>query len=81
MGLTAIVGIVLSFVIQANMFAKKEARDLIERYQSTLGQMNNAAVEYTRGIIVVKVFGRLWNPLRNFVLVYKPIRIQLSNIP
>lgn len=66
MGAAVIIGIILSFVIQGIMFGKPEARDLMERYQITLGDMNNAAVEYTRGISVVKVFGQTVESFKSF---------------
>ena len=55
-GLAAIVGIVAAFLIQAKAYGNEGARAKMEQYQNSLEDMNNAAVEYIRGITVVKAF-------------------------
>jgi len=55
-GLAALVGVAISFVLQMSMYGKKGAKKLMAEYQGTLEDMNNAAVEYVRGISVVKAF-------------------------
>ena len=55
-GLATIVGIAISFVVQASMYGKETSRGMMAKYQATLEIMNNASVEYVRGIAVVKAF-------------------------
>lgn len=55
-GLAAIVGIVIAFVIQMKAYGNEGAKKWMEKYQTALEDMNNAAVEYVRGITVVKAF-------------------------
>lgn len=55
-GLAALVGIAIAFFVQQAMYGRKGAKMLMEDYQSTLEDMNNASVEYIRGISVVKAF-------------------------
>lgn len=55
-GLAAIVGIVLAFVVEFKAYGNDGAKTMMDKYQSTLEEMNNASVEYIRGITVVKAF-------------------------
>jgi ATP-binding cassette subfamily B protein len=55
-GLAAVVGIVISFAIQKKAYGNASAKQWMEKYQNSLEDMNNAAVEYIRGITVVKAF-------------------------
>lgn len=71
MGAAVVAGIILSFIMQGMMFGKKDARELMERYQHNLGEMNNAAVEYTRGMSVVKVFGQTVNSFKKFCMTIR----------
>ena len=56
LGLAAIVAILISLAIQIAAFSNKNSREMMARYQGALEEMNNAAVEYVRGISVVKAF-------------------------
>ncbi len=56
MGLACIVGILLVFGVQASLYGREGARAMMDRYQKSLEEMNNASVEYIRGIAVVKAF-------------------------
>lgn len=60
--------IALSFMI------RKESSDFLKQYQQSLGDMGNAAVEYVRGISVVKVFGQTVHSFKRFhnsIMAYK----------
>lgn len=57
LGLLSLIPTVLGFIIMSKMTGKDMARKLKE-YQSALENMNNEAVEYVRGVPVVKTFGQ-----------------------
>lgn len=57
LGLLSLVPIVIAFVIMSVMTGKR-MRKKMEEYNNALGQMSNEAVEYVRGISVVKTFGQ-----------------------
>lgn len=56
LGLAAMVGVVLAFFIQLSVYGNDGAKKMMAQYQATLENMNNASVEYIRGIAVVKAF-------------------------
>lgn len=55
--LLSLIPVVLAFLIMASMTGKKMAQKMKE-YQNSLDAMSNEAVEYVRGIPVVKTFGQ-----------------------
>ena len=55
-GLAALAGIVLAFGIQFGITGNRKAKEKMAKVQRSLEEMNNASVEYIRGISVVKVF-------------------------
>ena len=55
-GLAAIVGIVIALIVQFKAYGNEGAKSMMAKYQSALEDMNNASVEYIRGISVVKAF-------------------------
>ncbi|HWQ74298.1 MAG TPA: ABC transporter ATP-binding protein [Syntrophomonas sp.] len=55
-GLAALAGIVIAFAVQIKAYGNESAKTWMDRYQTSLEDMNNAAVEYIRGITVVKAF-------------------------
>lgn len=57
LGLLSLVPIVIAFLIMSAMTGKKMAEKM-KQYQNSLDQMSNEAVEYVRGIPVVKTFGQ-----------------------
>lgn len=57
LGLLSLIPVVLAFLIMASMTGKKMAQKMKE-YQNSLDAMSNEAVEYVRGIPVVKTFGQ-----------------------
>lgn len=57
LGLLSLIPVVLSFVIMMSMTGKEMKYKMVE-YQNALDTMSNEAVEYVRGIPVVKTFGQ-----------------------
>ena len=57
LGLLSLIPTVLGFIVMSKMTGKDMARKMKE-YQSALENMNNEAVEYVRGVPVVKTFGQ-----------------------
>ncbi|MDR1589969.1 MAG: ABC transporter ATP-binding protein/permease [Oscillospiraceae bacterium] len=57
-GLATTVGIIVGLLIYASMMSSIDAKNGMVRYQQSLDEMNNATVEYVRGISVVKVFNQ-----------------------
>lgn len=57
LGLLSLVPVVLSFAIMGSMTGKK-MKDKMNEYQNALEEMSSEAVEYVRGIPVVKTFGQ-----------------------
>ena len=53
LGILSLIPVVLAFLIMASMTGKKMAQKMRE-YQNSLDAMSNEAVEYVRGIPVVK---------------------------
>jgi ATP-binding cassette subfamily B protein len=66
LGLASFVPIILSYLIQMIAFSGKAAQTFMSKYQSSLEDMNNAAVEYVRGISVVKAFNQTIFSFRKF---------------
>ncbi|MDR1306575.1 MAG: ABC transporter ATP-binding protein/permease, partial [Treponema sp.] len=58
LALASFVPIIISYLIQMIGMGSKNARVFINKYQDSLEDMNNAAVEYVRGIAVVKAFNQ-----------------------
>jgi len=55
-GLAAMLGVVIAFVVQLAMYGNQGSKVMMDKYQKALEEMNNASVEYIRGIAVVKAF-------------------------
>jgi len=55
-GLAAILGIIIAFAMQMLFYGKDGAKLMMAKYQTSLENMNNASVEYIRGISVVKAY-------------------------
>jgi ATP-binding cassette subfamily B protein len=71
LGLASFVPIIISYVIQMIGMGNKEAQIFVNKYQNSLEDMNNAAVEYVRGISVVKAFNQTIYSFRKFYGVIK----------
>lgn len=65
-GLISLVPIVLSFVIMMAFMTGKTLQQKMTEYQNALDDMSNEAVEYVRGIPVVKAFGQSVFSFRKF---------------
>ena len=64
-GLVSLVPIVLGFAAMFKMAGPSMAKDMKE-YQNALADMNNEAVEYVRGVPVVKTFGQTVHSFKRF---------------
>jgi ATP-binding cassette subfamily B protein len=66
LGLASFVPIVISYLLQTIAYGNANAQRFIKKYQDSLEDMNNAAVEYVRGISVVKAFNQTIYSFRKF---------------
>ncbi|MDR2049031.1 MAG: ABC transporter ATP-binding protein/permease, partial [Treponema sp.] len=66
LGLASLAPILAGYLLQVSAFGSKAAMVFIEKYQTSLEEMNNAAVEYVRGISVVKAFNQTIFSFRRF---------------
>src|SRR5699024_10513721 len=57
LGLLSLIPVALGFLIMMKMTGK-DMEQKMEQYQNALSDMSNEAVEYVRGIPVVKTFGQ-----------------------
>ena len=64
-GLPLLVLMILGFLLQMSCMGK-ETMAFMKTYQDSLEDMNHEAVEYVRGISVVKVFGQSVHSIRKF---------------
>lgn len=64
-GLICLVPVVLGFAAMFKMAGPKMADDM-NNYQNALADMNNEAVEYVRGVPVVKTFGQTVHTFKRF---------------
>lgn len=58
MAIACLIPIILAFIMQSILMGNKGASRFVAIYQKYLGEMNNSAVEYVRGISVIKTFGQ-----------------------
>lgn len=65
MGLLSIAPVLLAFMIMMSMAGRK-MQEKMKEYQNALEDMSNEAVEYVRGIPVVKTFGQTIFSFRKF---------------
>jgi ATP-binding cassette subfamily B protein len=66
MGLCSFIPIILLYIVQSVLTGGKRGRETLKKYQDTLEDMNNAAVEYVRGVSVVKAFNQTIFSFRRF---------------
>ncbi|MDE7083124.1 MAG: ABC transporter ATP-binding protein/permease [Clostridia bacterium] len=64
-GLVSLVPVILGFLCMFKMAGPKMAEDM-KKYNSALEEMNNQAVEYVRGVPVVKTFGQTVHSFKKF---------------
>ncbi|MGP1514542.1 MAG: ABC transporter ATP-binding protein [Bacteroidales bacterium] len=67
MALSILILIATSFYIQFSIFFGKKAKGFVKEYYDTQETMSASAVEYVRGMPVVKIFSQSINSLRQFV--------------
>lgn len=65
LGIICLIPLIAGFAIQYSIM-KRSSQKFLEIYQNSLEDMNNSAVEYVRGISVVKVFGQTIYSFKNF---------------
>lgn len=65
-GLVSLIPVVLAFVIMMAFMTGKTLQQKMAEYQNALDDMSNEAVEYIRGIPVVKAFGQSVFSFRKF---------------
>jgi len=58
-GLAVLAGVMIAFIMQMTMYGKEGAKVMMDKYQKSIANLNNASVEYIRGISVVKAFKRV----------------------
>jgi ATP-binding cassette subfamily B protein len=85
-GLAAAAGIVIAFVIEMKAYGNEGARTMMDKYQNSMEDMNNAAVEYIRGISVVKAFSqtvysfrRMYTAIRDYTKMVIPYTLSWEN--
>ena len=87
LGLAALLGVVLSFVLQMVAYGNESAKNMMARYQKSVEDMNNASVEYIRGISVVKAFKqtvysfrRLHDTIKEYTAMVIPYTLSWENL-
>ncbi|MDR2090343.1 MAG: ABC transporter ATP-binding protein/permease [Clostridiales bacterium] len=70
-GLASLVPIILAYGVQAAAVGGGKSAYFIKKYQTSLEEMNNAAVEYVRGVSVVKAFNGTIFSFRRFYSTIK----------
>ncbi|MDL2253545.1 ABC transporter ATP-binding protein/permease [Ruminococcaceae bacterium OttesenSCG-928-I18] len=71
LGLASLVPVVIGYIALAKGYGGKRAKFFVQKYNTSLEDMNNASVEYVRGISVVKAFNQTIFSFRKF---YETIR-------
>ena len=66
LGIASMIPIALAFLAMWTMVGSRVLQEHMEVYQGALGDMNKEAVEYVRGISVVKTFQQTIDSFRNF---------------
>ena len=80
LGVLSLLPIVAGLAIEMRMMARSSSM-FLKNYQNSLEDMNNEAVEYVRGISVVKVFGQTVHSFKRFyqsIMQYKGFVIQYT---
>lgn len=87
LGLASIVGVIIAFIIQSIAYGQEGAKKMMDQYQHSLENMNNAAVEYIRGISVVKAFKqtvysfhRLHETIKEYTSIVIPYTLSWENM-
>lgn len=87
LGLCAIAGVLVAFFLYMGAYGKDSAKIMMARYQASIEDMNNATVEYVRGISVVKAFRqtvysfrRLHDTIKEYTSYVIPYTLNWENI-
>lgn len=85
-GLAALAGVVCAFLIQMSLYGNEGSKKMMDMYQKSLEDMNNASVEYIRGISVVKAFKqtvysfrRLRDTIKSYTSMVIPYTLSWQN--
>jgi ATP-binding cassette subfamily B protein len=82
MGFACLIPIALSFIAQAVSLVNPKSKEFVENFQDFQDKMNNSAVEYVRGIYVVKAFNQTVFSFRIFhdtILAYRDSAIRYTH--
>ena len=66
LGIVSLLPVIFAMIALGTMMASKEIRSLMGEKQNVLGNLNNEAVEYVRGIPVVKTFNQTIYSFKRF---------------
>lgn len=85
-GLATLVGVAFAFFLQIKAYGNEGAKAMMDKYQTAMEDMNNASVEYIRGIAVVKAFKqtvysfrRLHETIREYTNFVIPFTLSWEN--
>ncbi|MDK2807375.1 MAG: ATP-binding cassette, subfamily bacterial IrtA/YbtP [Clostridiales bacterium] len=85
-GLAVLLGVVIAFAIQISLYGNEGSKKMMGQYQKSLEEMNNATVEYIRGIAVVKAFKqtvysfrRLHDTIQDYTKMVIPYTLSWEN--
>ena len=81
LGLVSIIPLILSIFSMSMMFASKGMKDKTMEKQEVLSSMNNEAIEYVRGIPVLKTFGQTIYSFKRFhqsIIRYNDFATEIS---
>ena len=78
LGLVSFLGIITVFIPMIVMFGV--SKDHMEKYMKSLDEMNNEAVEYVRGIPVIKTFGSSIFSFKKFHKKINEYKIQVTGM-
>lgn len=81
MGLVCLAPLFISYAIQAVAFSGGRSKEFLTAYENYLEDMNNSAVEYVRGIAVVKTFNQTVFSFRRFhqsILAYRDFALKYT---
>ncbi len=86
LGLAVMLGIMLAYAIQLSLYGNEGSKRMMNQYQKSLEEMNNATVEYIRGIAVVKAFKqtvysfrRLHDTIKDYTNMVIPFTLSWEN--
>ena len=86
LGLASIVGVLIAFILQMSIYGNEGSKAMMDRYQKSMENMNNASVEYIRGISVVKAFNqtvysfrRLHDTIKEYTAIVIPYTLSWEN--